>query len=134
LGHWQTSTPQQAAPAVEFVEVDDLSQLQAAVNAASTPVFLDFYADWCVDCIRMERRTFVDAQVATRLSALTLIKVDVTDYTESHQEILGHFDLIGPPAMLFFSQGRELASQRRFGFMAPDVFLSHLDAVQSAAQ
>lgn len=134
LGHWQGASTTQAAPSVEFMSVDTLPQLEAAVAAADGPVFLDFYADWCVDCVRMERRTFVDSQVANQMAALTLIKVDVTDYTQAHQQILSHFDLIGPPAMLFFSEGQELANLRRFGFMAPDAFLSHLDAVQSAAQ
>src|SRR5699024_3426818 len=46
-----------------FREVDSLDQLQAAVAAADGPVFLDFYADWCVDCVRMERRTFPDPEV-----------------------------------------------------------------------
>lgn len=134
LGHWQGASASQAAPSVEFMAVDTLPQLEAAVAAADGPVFLDFYADWCVDCVRMERRTFVDPQVANRMAALTLIKVDVTDYTQAHQQILSHFDLIGPPAMLFFSEGQELANLRRFGFMAPDAFLSHLDAVQSTTQ
>ena len=134
LGHWQGASASEAAPSVEFMAVDTLPQLEAAVAAADGPVFLDFYADWCVDCVRMERRTFVDPQVANRMAALTLIKVDVTDYTQAHQQILSHFDLIGPPAMLFFSEGQELANLRRFGFMAPDAFLSHLDAVQSTTQ
>jgi thiol:disulfide interchange protein DsbD len=134
LGHWQGASASEAAPSVEFMAVDTLPQLEAAVAAADGPVFLDFYADWCVDCVRMERRTFVDPQVANRMAALTLIKVDVTDYTQAHQQILSHFDLIGPPAMLFFSKGQELANLRRFGFMAPDAFLSHLDAVQSTTQ
>src|SRR5690625_7271099 len=61
-------------PAPEFHRVENLEQLQAAVAAADTPVFLDFYADWCVDCVRMERRTFPDPQVAGRLGNFTLLK------------------------------------------------------------
>ncbi len=134
LGHWQSEGAAEAAPSVEFVEVETLPQLEAAVAAADAPVFLDFYADWCVDCVRMERRTFVDQAVAERLATLTLIKVDVTDYTDAHRTILSHFNLIGPPAMLFFHNGQEITELRRFGFMAPNAFLSHLDAVDLAAQ
>lgn len=132
LGHWQSGSVQSVS-APQFVELDTLAEVQNAIATASAPVFLDFYADWCVDCIRMERRTFVDPEVAAAMAAFSLIKVDVTDYNEDHQAILSHFGLIGPPAMLFFVDGMELAAERRFGFMAPDVFLNHLNQVQRQA-
>ena len=133
LGHWQSGSVQSIS-APQFVKLDTLDQVQAAIDAAPGPVFLDFYADWCVDCIRMERRTFVDPDVGAAMGAFSLIKVDVTDYNEDHQAILGHFGLIGPPAMLFFADGVELMDQRRFGFMPPAEFLDHLNQVQRQAQ
>lgn len=120
-----------AAPT--FLKVETLAELDAAIQSASEPVFLDFYADWCVDCVRMERRTFVDAQVAQRMGEFSLIKVDVTDYNDDHQTILSHFGLIGPPALLFFSEGQELRAERRFGFMPPNEFIAHLDSVKLAS-
>ncbi len=113
----------------EFRHVDTLDELEQAIAASSEPVFLDFYADWCVDCVRMERRTFPDPEVARTMASLTLIKVDVTDYTSDHQEILSHFGLIGPPAYLFFRQGEELAHLRTFGFLAPTRFNALLGEV-----
>lgn len=133
LGHLQTGGVSQTIQAPTFANVETLDQLQSAVAAAQAPVFLDFYADWCVDCVRMERRTFVDPAVATRMGEFTLIKVDVTAYNSDHQAILSHFGLIGPPALLFFSQGQELGDLRRFGFMPPNEFLAHLDQVAQAA-
>lgn len=133
LGHLQTGGVSQTIQAPTFANVETLDQLQSAVAAAQAPVFLDFYADWCVDCVRMERRTFVDPAVATRMGEFALIKVDVTAYNSDHQAILSHFGLIGPPALLFFSQGQELGDLRRFGFMPPNEFLAHLDQVAQAA-
>ena len=133
LGHWQGGGSSPTVSVPTFATVETLDQLQSALDSADAPVFLDFYADWCVDCIRMERRTFVDPAVATRMGDFDLIKVDVTDYTADHQAILSHFGLIGPPALLFFSQGEELESLRRFGFMPPSEFLGHLDQVAQAA-
>lgn len=128
LNHLRTAS----GPAVEvpeFRQVDTLPELEQAIATASQPVFLDFYADWCVDCVRMERRTFPDPQVARSMASLTLLKVDVTDYTADHQEILSHFGLIGPPAYLFFRQGEELAHLRTFGFLAPTRFNALLGEV-----
>ncbi|WP_376693818.1 protein-disulfide reductase DsbD [Wenzhouxiangella sp. EGI_FJ10409] len=118
-----------AVEAPAFREVDTLEQLQAAVAASDRPVFLDFYADWCVDCVRMERRTFPDPAVAERLGDFTLLKADITAYNDAHKAMLEHFGLIGPPAYLFFRDGEELERFRMFGFLGPDEFLPLLDEV-----
>ncbi|WP_376694991.1 protein-disulfide reductase DsbD [Wenzhouxiangella sp. EGI_FJ10305] len=112
-----------------FREIETLEQLQAAVAASDRPVFLDFYADWCVDCVRMERRTFPDPAVAERMAGFTLLKADITAYNDEHKAMLQHFDLIGPPAYLFFADGEELKQYRMFGFLGPDEFLPLLDEV-----
>ncbi|MDX1626236.1 MAG: protein-disulfide reductase DsbD [Wenzhouxiangellaceae bacterium] len=130
-----TGGAQRAAPvqAVQFREVADLAELRAAVAASDRPVFLDFYADWCVDCKRMERRTFPDPAVAEALAGFTLLKMDLTDYNDAHRETLAEFGLIGPPAYLFFDDGRELDAYRMFGFLPPAEFLDHLAAVRAEA-
>ncbi|MEN1729119.1 MAG: thioredoxin family protein, partial [Pseudomonadota bacterium] len=120
---------QSSAALPTFEQVETLDQLQARVADSPRPVFLDFYADWCVDCVRMERRTFPDASVAQRMAQMTLLKVDVTDYNDDHKAILGHFGLIGPPAYLFFNGGTERAGLRAFGFLPPNDFNALLDEV-----
>lgn len=126
VGHGGAGT---AAEAPTFREVDTLEQLRDAVAASDRPVFVDFYADWCVDCVRMERRTFPDPAVAERLGDFTLLKADITDYTDAHKAMLEHFGLIGPPAYLFFRNGEELERYRMFGFLGPDDFLALLEEV-----
>lgn len=118
-----------AIEAPAFREVETLDQLQAAIAASDQPVFLDFYADWCVDCVRMERRTFPDPAVAEELAGFTLLKADITAYNQEHKAMLQHFDLIGPPAYLFFVDGEELQRYRMFGFLGPDEFLPLLEEV-----
>ena len=118
-----------SATAATFERIDSLDQLQARIAESPRPVFVDFYADWCVDCVRMERRTFPDPAVAQRMRELTLIKIDVTDYNDQHKAILGHFGLIGPPAYLFFDDGQELSQFRTFGFMPPAEFAGLLDRI-----
>ncbi len=112
-----------------FRKVDTLDQLQAAVAASDRPVFVDFYADWCIDCVRMERRTFPDPAVAERMKAFTLLKADITAYNDEHKAMLEHFGLYGPPAYLFFADGEELSDYRMFGFLSPEDFLTLLDEV-----
>ena len=127
LNHLRAGAVSSSSSQPEFHRVETLDELQQAIAAADQPVFLDFYADWCVDCVRMERRTFPDPQVAARMRDFSLIKIDVTDYSGDHQAILTHFGLIGPPAYLFFRDGEELRHLRSFGFLAPSRFLALLD-------
>ena len=113
--------------APEFRVVDTLDELEQALATAPGPTFLDVYADWCVDCVRMARRTFPDPQVAERMADFTLLKIDVTAYNTDDQAMLSAFGLIGPPAYLFFDQGAEHTDLRSFGFMAPARFAAVLD-------
>ena len=112
---------------VRFRQVDTLEELERAVRASDTPVFLSFTAEWCVDCRRMERRTFPEAAVQERFARMTILKVDVTDYSSDDREILERFGLIGPPAYLFFSQGRELGGLRTYGFLPAQRLAAMLD-------
>ena len=112
---------------VSFRQVETLAELQAAIQGAPGAVFLSFTAEWCVDCRRMERRTFPEPTVQQRFARMTILKVDVTDYNDDHREILGHFGLIGPPAYLVFDGGRELARLRSYGFLPAERLAAMLD-------
>jgi thiol:disulfide interchange protein DsbD len=131
-GGGTAGAPVATAPA--FTEVDNLTQLTRAVDAAQRPVFLDFYADWCVDCKRMERRTFPDPQVVSMMGEFDLLKIDMTDFNDEHQAVLNAYGLHGPPAYLFFDRGHELEDFRMFGFMPPDEFVAHLERVRRAVR
>jgi len=118
----------------EFATVDDLDGLQAALDGMDDrPLMLEFYADWCIDCVRMERRTFPDPRVRETLNHFQLLKADVTSYTAQHRELLETFELFGPPAILFFDRhGEEMRALRLVGEMGPDAFNAHLQRVRDA--
>ena len=93
----------------------------------------DFYADWCVECIRMERRTFPDPVVAELMGRFRLLQADVTPNDDVDQALMRKFDIIGPPAILFFDgAGREMKNYRLVGYFTPDEFSEHLQRVLSA--
>jgi thiol:disulfide interchange protein DsbD len=101
----------------------ELDRAIAAANAAGRPVLFDFYADWCVECKRMERNTFTDAAVRDALSDYVLLKVDVTAQDDDDVALQRRFGIVGPPATLFFHCGSdERRDLRLVGYEGPAPF------------
>ena len=102
--------------------LDDLNKRVAAATAAGKPVMLDFYADWCTSCKEMERYTFSDKSVQAALSNAVLLHADVTANDAVDQELMHHFNILGPPTIAFYGpDGAERQNFRVVGYMkAPD--------------
>ncbi|CAK0751364.1 Thiol:disulfide interchange protein DsbD [Gammaproteobacteria bacterium] len=116
-----------------FQRVDSANFDQALANARGRPVLLDFYADWCVECKRMERTTFSTPEVRAALAELVPLQIDVTRNTSTDQALLRRFELFGPPGLLFFSpDGIERRDARVIGFMSAKQFLTHLEQITAA--
>ena len=111
-----------------FTRVKTVDQLDAALAAnAGKTVMLDFYADWCVSCIEMEKFTFVDPAVQQKLADTVLLQVDVTANDADDKAMLKRFGLFGPPGIILFDgQGKEIADSRVIGFQDAEKFLGSL--------
>jgi thiol:disulfide interchange protein DsbD len=113
---------------LKFTRVKTVAQLEAALaNTGGKTALLDFYADWCVSCIEMEKLTFVDPQVRAKMADSVLLQVDVTANDSDDKAMLKRFTLFGPPAIIMFDgQGREILDARVIGFQNPATFLTSL--------
>jgi len=116
---------------LQFQRIKTVADFQQALHnstAAGKPVMLDFYADWCTYCLKMEDYTFSDARVQAALAGATLLQADVTANDSQDLALLNHFKLFAPPAILFFDaeHGQERRQHRMVGFMDADDFLGHL--------
>jgi thiol:disulfide interchange protein DsbD len=115
-----------------ILSLDDLDTELQQARRDGKPVMLDFYADWCVVCDEMETYTFSDPSVRDGLKQFTLLKVDVTKNNDLDKAFLKHFDLFGPPAILFFNtNSAEIKSHRLVGFVKAKPFLKHLTEAMS---
>ncbi len=118
-----------------FVRISSLSDLENRLTVAKTagkPVILDYYADWCTDCLRMEKTTFADLRVREELrKRFVMLQVNVTDPNHPDgKAIKQRFGVYGPPAMLFFSaDGQERRELRTYGFRNVDEFFALLRQV-----
>lgn len=104
-----------------------LDLLLAQAKQRQQPVMLDFYADWCVSCVELEEFTFKDVDVANALSGYILIKVDVTKNDQDAKALYKRFQIIGPPALVFYDRsGKKRDELMIVGTIKPQPFISHI--------
>ena len=118
-----------------FQPVANLASLDVALSASNRLVMLDLYADWCVTCKEMEALTFTDESVRQRLSAMTLLRADVTTKSAGDKALMRRYGLFGPPALLFFQPGgEEVDSARVIGYQDARTFLEHLSRLEGGVK
>jgi thiol:disulfide interchange protein DsbD len=111
---------------VQFSRIKTVAELDQVLASSTTPVMLDFYADWCVSCKEMERFTFSKPAVSGKLKQVKLIQVDVTANNADDKALMKRFGLFGPPGIILFNEGKEIPNSRVIGFLAAEPFVQHL--------
>jgi thioredoxin:protein disulfide reductase len=119
-----------------FKQIQNLDDLSLELNQRDNKmIMLDFYADWCVSCKEYEKLTFSHPKVKELLAEYSLLQIDVTKNNTGHKALLKHFNLYGPPAILFFDkQHKELRPFRIVGFKNASQMLDHLKTLQHENQ
>ncbi|CUI03223.1 protein-disulfide reductase DsbD [Massilia antarctica] len=118
----------------QFTRIRTVAELEKALADTSTPVLLDFYADWCVACKEMERMTFPDGAVSASMKKMRLIQVDVTANNADDRALMKKFSLFGPPGIILFdSTGKEVPQGRIIGFVPAQRFAERLQAAHGTA-
>ena len=119
-----------------FKQIQSLDDLSRELNQRDNKmIMLDFYADWCVSCKEYEKLTFSNSKVKERLKEYSLLQVDVTKNNANHKALLKHFNLYGPPAILFFDkQHSEMRTYRIVGYKNASQMLDHLKTLQHENQ
>ncbi len=110
----------------KFTKIKNLTELQNRLKEAKKPVIVDFWANWCENCKKYDDVTLADERVKKNLKDFLFIKIDITKTTKENKELLAHFNLFGPPAMVFFKNNKEFKELKTVGFKAPDEFLDIL--------
>ena len=119
---------------VSFIAIhrlDDLNRQMTLAKRNQQPVFLDYYADWCADCVRMKKTTFRNKDVVDTLAKFVCLQVDVTNPNDPDLRALKQaYGVFGPPAMLFFNpEGIEIKQNRTYGYRSSEMFLSLVKSI-----
>ncbi len=99
---------------------------------AGKPLIVDFWADWCSWCERLDETTYVDPWVVRRAQEFVAVKVD-TEGSRRDLEVARRYQVSSLPTIVFLSpDGRQLG--RVDGYQGPGVFPRTLDAALAVAK
>lgn len=146
VGSWLAVPESAASPAPDAAGGPLLTFLHsepeatAKAKAERRPLLVDFTADWCIACGKLDRQTFSDARVRAKAGHFVAVKVDVSidenlpdeeqeKLEEQFDKIKDKYRVVGlPTVILFDSSGKEHA--RITDFVGPDEFLRLLDGIE----
>jgi thiol:disulfide interchange protein DsbD len=92
---------------------------------------MDFYADWCIPCLELERKTFTDVEVIDATKEFVRLKVDLTHFDSPSSEALRKkFNISGVPTIVFIDKkGDEYLASRVVGYLSPKEFVDRAKPV-----
>jgi thiol:disulfide interchange protein DsbD len=101
-------------------------------KATRKPILVDFWADWCGWCHRLDKTTYVDPAVVRKAEEFVAVKVN-TEGSAKDTEVALRYDVQSLPTIVFLTpEGRQI--QRLNGFQGPGQFPHTLDQALDAAR
>ncbi len=101
---------------------NDLQQALDKASAQQKLVMVDFYAEWCMWCKKLDQTTYADGSVQQALASVVPVKLDAE---RGGRQAAARYRVNGFPTILFLdATGREVA--RIPGYLPPEAFLEEL--------
>lgn len=103
-------------------------KLQEAATQAK-PIFLDFYADWCIPCKEMDKTTFVNSQVVEKSRSFVMLKLDLTGSRNPlAKKLEKKLQIKGVPTYVFLKpDGEEIRELRTVGYIKAEGLLEKME-------
>ena len=99
-------------------------------KAQGKPVIIDFYADWCLACVEMDKFTFSKKPVIEKSREFVMLKVDATTPFDELTEWQKTYKVYGLPTMIFIDAKGEVREDLTLtGFEEADLFIKRMQKV-----
>lgn len=111
---------------------DEAAGIELA-KSENMPVMIDFSADWCAACKKLDRETFIHPEVVKGAKEFVCIKIDSTDADKpAIKGLHKKYNVIGLPTIIFLnSSGKILPEFTITEFINPADFIQKMRQVMS---
>ncbi len=128
--------PQMAQKNVESSGINwylDEDRALAIAGKEGKPIMMDFTADWCSSCRRLDAKTFSDPEIIRMADNFIAVKVDNSDTKDiKAARLRKKYGIIGLPSVIFLDpEGNIIKEHTITEFIGPALFLKKMRAVKS---
>lgn len=119
----------EAGPKIQWLH--DPNAALALAQEEDKPLMIDFMAEWCPPCWRMEDSTFSHPDVIRKASSFVPLRIDVDKQGKIANKYNGNarkYGGVGIPNVLFMT-GDEVKLKHVIGYRGPEEFLAVMDSV-----
>lgn len=110
----------------EYIQsIDDFKASYVRAKSQNQAIIVDTYADWCTTCQIIQKNIFKNSDTIALLKNknIKLLKLDLTQDSESKKALMKHLTILGPPTLLFFNRnGIEISKFRTTGNIEKNQF------------
>jgi thiol-disulfide isomerase/thioredoxin len=96
-----------------------LSEAFQKARTAHKPVMLDFFAEWCALCHRLDQTTYTDVEVLRLSQDFVAVKIDASG-GEKSREVITRYEVSAVPTLAFVSPSGRLLL--KVGYQGPGEF------------
>ncbi len=126
---------QKKQPASETsTEIHWITQMDSALTLAAAqtkPVMVDFMAEWCPPCQKMEKTTFNQTEVVDKSNHFITVRIDVDKQGELANAYNGNarkYGGVGIPNILFMDSNKNKL-KHIIGYQSPENLIAEMDSV-----
>ena len=108
----------------------------AAALASNKPILVDFWAEWCEACKKMDKTTFLDPKIRNELAAnWILLKLDLTEDNDANDAVQEKYQLAGLPTLALLKKDGKLEGMNKMGgYTSANKLIKNLKTFDSSAR